>query len=102
MLLPLLLLGAQLSAQADELNAALTNCLFATAREAHSRGESADRFGATLDSSCRHEEARMRTAAVAVLVKRGTGRVSAEKQVDRVLQTGREAVRRAYSNSTGQ
>jgi hypothetical protein len=97
MLMPLLLFGAQLVARADELNAALTKCLFATAREAHAQGEAADRFRATLGSACLAEEASMRAAAVSILVRRGVARAAAEAKIDETLRNGRAAVIQAYS-----
>ncbi|MEO6153447.1 MAG: hypothetical protein ABIT09_09885 [Croceibacterium sp.] len=83
--------------QADRANGALTGCLFATARAAHTRAETAAQFHGTLDRSCLSEEATARRAAVQILVKRGATRAEAEQTIDDTLRTGREAVIRAYS-----
>lgn len=99
MVVPLLLmlLASQPLDRADQLNEALTKCLFATARAAHSRHQSPDQFRVTLANSCLAEEAAARAAVVSILVDRGQPRALAEKSIDDTLRNGREAVIRAYS-----
>lgn len=97
MIVILLLVASHSTDEADSLNAALTNCLFATARTAHLQFQSVDQFQVTLERSCRGEEASARSAIVSILRGRGVARSAAERQIDETLRNGRAAVIRAYS-----
>lgn len=99
MILSLLLLASQPLDQADRLNAALTNCLFAVAREAHAHSIPAAQFSARVDQSCRAEEAAARTALISVLLARGMTRAEAIESTNSTRRCGRIALVRAYSAS---
>lgn len=97
MLMAFFLYASQALDRADALNAALANCLFSSSRAARSQGVSPDQFRAMLQGSCLAEEALARDAAVSILIRRGSNRVTAEEKINDTLRNGRAAVIRAYS-----
>lgn len=100
-MIALLLLISEPIDQAGRLNAVLTNCLFATAREARSRLESTLQFQTSLGRSCQAVEASARRVAISILINRGATRDAAGERMGQVLRNGREVVLRAYALGRG-
>lgn len=106
MLLKLFLIAMQAvsqpqMAQADQLNGQFVTCLFGTARQARERSETAGRFAAELDTSCRSEEMALRAAMRRVLVQRGLAK-TARAKIDDVIHESRKAVVVAYERTSSQ
>ena len=106
MLLSFILMAAQAisqpqMAEADRLNGQFVTCLFGTARQARARSDSAIRFAADLETSCKAEEMALRASMLRVLRQRGLT-TTAKAKVEDVIRRSRQAVVAAYDRTSSQ